>query len=325
MSSITLLDVVQGANRAQSIPVNHHATLIYGPPKSGKTTLAATVARSKNIDRVFWFDCENGLDTVKSMILAGELTESEAAKIVPISIKDTKAEPEALSTMLKSVCTRNPVNICQVDGLIDSVEGKKNGWPFITFHYAGLTSRDCIVLDSLSQIGNSALALVTKGQATDYKLRLDDYGATGKWLADLLGTIQAAKYCYWVCVTQEVDISAEDRPPRIVPLCGTKNFSEGIGKNFGTMIYMNMKAKKHVAISTTESSSAAQAGSRLRIKMDGQKELCLGTALDESGVFTSSNKPSPVADSETTEQEAVATEVVEKPMSALDRLKAKQK
>ena len=292
--SITLLDVINGTNGANRLPIAHHATLVYGPPKTGKTELIATIATSTHFDTIYWFDTENGVDTLKRMHREGKLTDEQIAKIVYIKLIDTKDAPEALNTLLKSLCTRQPVNICQVDGLIDSVEGKSKKWPFIKFHYAALNSRCAIVIDSLSQVGQSAAALATQGKPTEYKLQLDDYGAMGKWLADLLSTIQAAKYCYFFCISHEVMFEEEGKSARIVPMCGTKTFSNTVGKYFGTQIYLALKAKKHTAVSTTTSTSTAQAGSRLGIVLDGQKELNLGEAMDNANFFV----PDPITDDE---------------------------
>lgn len=316
MTSITLLDVIERTNQAQALPTEHHATLIYGSPKSGKTTLAATIARSTHIKRIFWFDPDNGLSTVQTMVRTGQLTKEQAAKIIPIKLPDTKESPDAINTLLKALCTKKAVNICQVDGLIDSVEGKAKGWPFIEFHYAAMSSTDMIVIDTISQVGISAMSLATLGKPTEYKLQLDDYGSSGKWLADLMSTIQAAKYCHFIAIAHDLDVAAEGQTSKLVPMCGTKNFSMGAGKYFGTLIYTSMKAKRHTAISTTSSSLNASAGSRIGIKLDGQTDLCLGTAYDAAGVFST---PSPIS-----QPVATVGQVEEKPkLSALERLKAK--
>ena len=322
---ISLLDVIKGTNGANKLPIAHHATLVYGPPKTGKTELVATITRSTHLDTIYWFDAENGVDTLKRMHREGKLTDEQMAKVVYIKLVDTKDSPEALNTLLKSLCTKNAVNICQVDGLIDSVEGKSKGWPFVKFHYAKLTSRCAIVIDTLGQVGTSASSLATLGKPTEYKLQLDDYGAMGKWLADLLSTIQAARYCYFFCITHEVLYEEEGKSDRIVPMCGSKNFSNTVGKYFGTLIYMSVKAKKHTAVSTTKSSSSAQAGSRLGIELDKQTDLDLGKAIDDADFFI----PDPVEDTLADLNDLLTEPVVSKPtpevktgLSALDRLRA---
>ena len=39
--------------------------MIYGRAKTGKTKLAASIAKSKNLDNIYWFDMENGWETLQ--------------------------------------------------------------------------------------------------------------------------------------------------------------------------------------------------------------------------------------------------------------------
>lgn len=323
--NISLLDVINATNGADKMPVDHHATLIYGAPKTGKTQLMATALRLKALKRVFWFDTENGIATVRKMHKEGLLSDEEISKVIYIKMVDTKDQPGAIVNLLKAICTKSPVNLCIADGVVDSVEGKQKGWPFIKFHYASLTGEDAIFIDSLSQVGTSALALATLGQPTEYKLQLDDYGATGKWLADLLSTIQAAKYCHFFCVSHEVLYEEEGKTSKIVPMCGTKAFSNTVGKYFGNQIYLSLFVKAHKAISTTTSSTTAQAGSRLGLILDGKKTLDLSEVMIEAGFFLpKSDAPIVLKESSPATEIEKPVEEIKKP-SALDLLRNRPK
>ena len=55
----------------------NHSTLLYGPPKTGKTQLVGTAAKIKEFNKIVWIDLENGSETLLHM----GLTEEELDKI----------------------------------------------------------------------------------------------------------------------------------------------------------------------------------------------------------------------------------------------------
>lgn len=276
------LSQVAAALKQVNGPATTHAFLFYGPPKSGKTELVATMANAPEIDRVFWFDLENGADTLIRMNNEGKLSDAAMEKITYIKIPDTREDPIGCETMLKAIASKGACKICEDHGRVNCPACVKAKAPMIDFDYSKLTKRDALVIDSMSQVGTSAQNMATKGKAIEYKLQLDDYGAMGKWLGDICTVIQAAQYCHIFCITHVQIMEDEVGKDIYYPLCGSKNFSANVAKYFGTVVFVTKKLKKHRAESSTLSSMNTLAGSRLGLVLENSNML-LDVALREVG------------------------------------------
>lgn len=287
-----LSELASAVNKAGHQVSTNHTFLIYGLSKMGKTELVATVANAPEFKTIYWFDVENGIETLLRMHRDGRLTEEAMNKIIYIKIPDTRENPLAIQTLLKSICTKSAVTICEKHGTVNCADCKRNGSPVIDFDYKSLTPEDALVIDSLSQAGDSALNLACVGKPVEYKLQLDDYGAAGKWLGDLCTTIQAAQYCPIFCITHASIEKDELGAERFMPICGSSTFSAKVAKYFGTVVFMEKKLGKHKANSTTLSSMTTMAGSRLGIVLDKQSIPDLAEGLRAAGYLGQSSNES---------------------------------
>lgn len=278
---LNLADLIAKTNQAQAR--NNMTMLLYGAAKTGKTTLASTIARIDYIERIWWFDLENGIDAVILAYQQGRLTEDQIKKIIPIKIVDTKQNPLATETLLKAICGRRPVQISYEDGSILKDNDKTT--PAIDFDYHSLTDKDLIVIDSLSQFGQSTLNAATLGKPTEYKLQLDDYGASQKWVYDLLTTIQAAQRCHFVCITHVRIEEDELKRTVVMPLMGSSTTSANVAKHFNTVVYLEKNIKQLKATSSVLGSVSAQTGSRIGLELEKDKTPCLATTLIEAQYF----------------------------------------
>lgn len=289
------LSQVAAALKAVSGPAKTHSFLFYGPPKTGKTELVATIADAPEIDRVFWFDLENGADTLLRMHRDGKLSDAAMEKITYIKIPDTREDPTAIETLLKSIASKAAVKICEEHGKVNCQACLTAKKPAIDFEYSKLTKRDALVIDSLSQAGMSAQNLATKGKPVEYKLQLDDYGAMGKWLHDVCTVIQAAQFCHIFAITHvSLMKNPEGTSDVYYPLCGSSNFSCNVAKYFGTVVFVNKKLKKHRAESSTLSSMNTLAGSRLGLELENS-DMRLDTALRAVGFLGADGATTPEA------------------------------
>ena len=245
-----------------------HRVLLFGPPKSGKTELTGKLSEHFNL---LWFDLENGYTTLL------KLPTAQQEKINIISLPDTRSFPIAIETMLK-VIKGGAVNICEAHGKVSCQLCKKDNLATVDVNLNSLGADTVVVIDSLTQLTNSAIAHITKGEPDDYKMQYDDWGNLGKLMDIVLSHIQQAPYNI-VCISHETEAELEDGKKKIVPVAGTRNFSRGVAKYFDHVIYCEVKNKKHVAGSATDYSMNILTGSRTDAKLEAL------AVADLSGIF----------------------------------------
>lgn len=259
----------------------NHSMLIYGPPKTGKTRLVGTAAKIPQINRICWIDVENGAETLLHM----GLTEEEMDKITLIRIPDTRETPRGIETVLKMFSAKQPIKICDLHGRVACPDCKSEGTSFSLKDY---THNDLVVIDSGSQLGDSALAMACAGKPVEFKPGWDEYGLSNKWLGDILSVIQAATYTNFVMITHELIIEEEVngiKRDKILPLVGTKAFCSKVSKYFGTVVYAEIKMGKHAAGSSTTYKANHITGSRVNAKIETGKELSMAAILIEGGII----------------------------------------
>lgn len=246
-----------------------HRVLVYGEPKSGKTELVG--ALSSKFD-LLYFDLENGYATLL------KLPQSQQGRIELISIPDTKVFPIAIETMLK-VISGNRTEICELHGKVNCPICKKDGAPVSVVELNSLGDSTIVVVDSLTQLSNSAMNHLTKTQDDTYKPEWADYRNQGQLLDKFLSQIQQAKYNI-CCITHVVETELEDGRKKLVPVCGTTAFSRNTAKYFDHVVYCEVKNKKHNFASSTCYSSNVMSGSRTDVVIEGK---VIPTLLD---IFT---------------------------------------
>lgn len=247
----------------KSASKSHHV-LLFGPPKSGKTQLAGALSSRFNL---IWFDLESGVDTLL------KLPTEQQERIEVISLPDTRSYPIAIETCLK-VIKGTPVEICEEHGKVGCPICKKDSKPFVSLALNTLPLDTIVVFDSLTQLTNSAIAHITKGQADDYKLNYDDWGNLGKLMDTFLSHIQQAPF-HVVCISHETEVEMEDGKNKLVPTAGTRNFSRNTAKYFDEVCYCEVKNKRHVVGSSTVYSGNILTGSRSGTVLDTAAEASL--------------------------------------------------
>lgn len=304
-----LTQLVAASNAADAVinkPKRTHSILIYGMPKVGKTELAATIAKVPEIKRVFYFGGENGHDTIVDMHRRGKLTWEELDKFILVNIPDTRESPVFIETLLKSIASKQAVDICEEHGRVACPLCKTK--PSIRFDHSTLTAQDVIIIDSLSQAGVSALNVAMRGMSSEAKAGWDEYGLQGRMLSDLCITIQAAQFTNFICITHVQILENDEGKDVYTPLCGTKTFSSGLAKYFGSVIFTEMKLKKHKAGSSTSYNSMTQAGSRIGLVLEKEDELDLSVALPKAGLFLGTDSVQPKAEEAAPKVEATQEE-----------------
>jgi len=272
---------------ARALPPNH-SILCYGPPKSGKTELIGTAAKLPEIHNIYWFDLENGSETLLHM----GLTEDELAKITIFRLKDRPDKPIAIQTMLRVFSAKQAINICDEHGIVECIDCKRLGVGSTPFWLGQCTHNDLVVIDSGSQLGDSALIAACMQTGNTMKPGWDEYGPQGKWLAEILTVIQQAAWTNFIVLTHELIYEEEIngvKRDKIVPLMGSKNFSLKVAKYFGTVVYLHMFLGKHAAGSSTTYKNETLTGSRLNVAIEKSKEKDMRAILIEGGILRQDN------------------------------------
>ena len=246
------------------VPSSTHRVLIFGAPKSGKTQLAATLAAKY---KVIWFDLENGYGTLL------KLPKEQQANIELISIPDSKTFPIAIETMLK-VITGAPVSICEEHGKVNCPICKKDDKPAAEVSLKEVDNNTVVVIDSLTQLTNSAIAFITKAQPDDYKMDFSDWGNLRAVVEKFLSQVQQARYNV-VCISHEEEVEMEDGRKKIVPVCGSSKSSRNTAKYFDHVVYCEVKNKKHISASSTTFANNIVTGSRTDFVMESAVEPTL--------------------------------------------------
>ena len=236
---------------SQKSAVKSHRVLLFGPPKSGKTQLAGALASDFNL---LWFDLENGVDTLL------KLPSSQQERVEVVSIPDTRGFPIAIETLLK-VIKGGPVDICEQHGKVSCALCRKDSQPFTSVNLSNLPLDTVVVIDSLTQLTNSAIAHITKNQPEDYRLQHEDWSNLGKLMDTFLSYVQQAPFNI-VCISHETEVEMEDGKQKLVPTAGTRNFSRNTAKYFDEVVYCEVKNKKHIAASSTTYANNILTGSR---------------------------------------------------------------
>ena len=249
---------------SQKIASKSHRVLLFGPPKSGKTQLAGELSKEFNL---LWFDLENGVDTLL------KLPTEQKERIEVVTLPDTRSYPIAIETMLK-VIKGSKLDICETHGKVSCALCKKDSRDFTSVELSSLPLDTIVVVDSLTQLTNSAISHITKNQPEDYKLNYDDWGNLGKLMDTFLSHVQQSGF-HIVCISHETETEMEDGKMKLVPTAGTKAFSRNTAKYFDEVIYCEVKNKKHIAASSTVYNGNILTGSRSGAILETQSEASL--------------------------------------------------
>ncbi len=281
---------LRNAIREERIKQTGRSVLIWGLPRTGKTRWAATIAMSPHIKRVFYFDFENGWETI---IYATNpdgspyFSDEELAKIQVIRVLDLPKQQRAVKTteLLFSNFER-PVRLNGTTGDFIGKEKTPSGTD-IVIQPDMWTSETAIVLDTIGQIGVSALNLAESNKPGAKDKRQWYMEATNR-LNNIFTMIQASPANVIACthvVTKEI-VTATDREGNATatkdeyyPLCLSIPYAMNVGKSFGSIINRSIELNKFAAISTPTKKRGIQAGTRTNIDISGSPDATLPEVL----------------------------------------------
>ena len=242
--------------------------IVFGAPKSGKTTLAALLSEFYHI---LWFDGDKGLRAAVNNCHPDMLR-----RIHPIRIPDNTDYPIMCSTMLRVVSGRE-VSLCTEHGTTECPVCIQNKVPMYKVSLNKLPKNWVAVMDSQTQFYSSVLAFAYykdtgkapgSGVPDDYKGDWDFRGIAYQ-MCDKFGNYLKDLRCQWVSISHETVAEMKDETSsKIVPVAGSKNISSQYGKWFGTMIYAKVVNNKHNFMSGSLYSNTVQTGSRSNVILE---------------------------------------------------------
>lgn len=232
--------------------------LVYGPPKAGKTTLVGQLASKFQLK---WLDLEKGVEA-----LITNVPKEYHKNIEVISLPDTRDYPIAIETTLKLI-TGAKAAICEQHGKILCPMCKRDNLPVVELCLNELTSNDILVIDSATQLTNSAMAAICKGKGDDYKPDWDDWAKLGVLMDRIFSYIQQAKY-HVIVISHETLVEMEDGKKKLVPIAGSSNFSKTFAKYFDDVVYTELVNKTHRVGSSTGYSNNILTGSRSNVALE---------------------------------------------------------
>ena len=231
------------------------SAIVYGPPKTGKTTLVAQLAKKY---KLIWFDIERGAQTLLTV-----LPKEYWGNVEIIQIADSQNEPNAIKTLVKVFTKNQEHKLCDAHGIVSCMECTKNSAPFTKINLYALDTETVVVVDSLTQLSDSAMAhaLGPVDELSKKKIEFDHYDRQGIHLKNIL-TAQTRLPCHKVFISHEEELSQEDGAKKVCPVGGTRNFSRKVARYFDHAIYTLIKNSSHRSFSASTANPRIQTGSR---------------------------------------------------------------
>lgn len=249
-------------------PYQARKILVYGQPKSGKTDLVGQVAAKK---RLWWFDLEDGIKTILS---SPRIKKEWLENIELFKIPDTQIMPIAARTLLK-VIKGTSCEICHAHGAVGCPICKRDGKPTSTINLSEFGKDDVLVIDSVSQLAQSAMNEIQKDiiskENYDAKPTWDDYFSQGRIMDRIFSIMQQANFNV-IAISHEQMVEMEDGSKRLVPIGGTSNFSKVFAKYFDDVVYCEKVNNKHKFASSSTYKNNVITGSRADIAIEKSAE-----------------------------------------------------
>ncbi len=241
------------------MPESPQNLLVYGAPKTGKTTLVSQLARKY---KVIWIDTEHGFQTLFSSV-----PKEFWPNIHLIRVNDSPEVPRAARMLTKLFRAKTPQKLCSDHGDIACPLCMSKPDYFL-FDPIKLDSSWVLVIDSLTQLSDSSLAhalgVVDPLAAVIKAKTYAHWDNQGLILKGIL-TAQQRMPCHVVFISHEEEITHEDGTKKLTPVGGTRNFSATVARYFDHVVYLSIRNKKHCINSSTVSDIRVQAGSRNQV------------------------------------------------------------
>ena len=280
---------IKARREAEHTRMRGSTVLVWGPPRTGKTRWVSSIAKAPQIKKIFFWDNENGFESIIHATNADGtpyLSEAELTKINLIPILDTPERPLAAETLLKAFSsTSRTIYLDSANGKVRA-KGKEidsdvcispEDWGPDTAH----------VIDTIGQLGVSVLNLA-RLEMGDVKDQRRWYQFAHQHLNNFFTMVQASN-AYIICVTHVLTdevVLARDKSGNptstrddYYPLCLSKNYAMNVAKYFGSVIYRYIDGFSFAHVSTPTKKRGIQAGTRTNIDISSLPDATLPEVL----------------------------------------------
>jgi hypothetical protein len=254
--------------------------MVFGEPKSGKT--AAYIKLAMFGYKLWVLDGEDSIKTAWAVDDKGErlFPDSALENIELIKLPDTMIYPIMGETILK-IIKGGECKVCHAHGKVSCPICSKNPEAAITtIDVNKFGPKDILVMDSVTQLGNSFIFHIKKGDiakglmADDLKLEWDEWAKQGFLLDRVFSIVQNAPW-HCIAVSHEEMSKMVDKTESIVPKMGTRNFSKTSAKYFDDVVYCTKVNNKLKMFSSVSYSNNVITGSRTgkMVEKEGSRGL----------------------------------------------------
>jgi len=280
---------IKARREAEQTRMRGSTVLVWGPPRTGKTRWVSSIAKAPQINKIFFWDTENGFESIIHATNPDGtpyLSEAELTKINLIPILDTPSRPLAAETLLKAFSsTSRTLYINSADGKVRA-KGQEDDndvclspedWGPDTAH----------VIDTIGQLGISVLNLA-KLEMGEVKDQRRWYQFATQHLNNFFTMIQASN-AFIICVTHVLTdevVLARDKSGNptntrddYYPMCMSKNYSMNVSKYFGSVIYKFIDGFSFAHVSTPTKKRGIQAGTRTGVDISNLPDATLPELL----------------------------------------------
>lgn len=251
-----------------------HHLCIHGEPKTGKSTLAASLAElGWNLK---WLSVDNGHSILHKLSPAAQ------ERVDLITIPDTATFPVGMDTFWK--CSSGlPGSVCNQHGQFNcsvcrsqKLEGPEN-WTPVSFNTLS-PNRDIVVFDNITACAESAMNFIMHKRKEGEVPGWDEFRAQGIMMNKFLLNLQVAKFNV-IAIAQPTQSKLEDGTVSYVPCIGTGPFSgsHNAGQYFDSVIFMNTLNGTHRAGSKSTYKNGVVTGSRIDVAIEDMKVPSLAT------------------------------------------------
>lgn len=230
-------------------------TLVYAPPKSGKT--AAAFGLAKLGYNVIYIGFEKGHLVLRNKGLGLSKEDYERITIVNVPDDNTNVVAETFMRLLLNgkdftVCSAHGSSSCS----LCRPDPKKPMVGAVTLSPKSWGANTVVVIDTLTQIFLSIKAgIIARQGIKDGKIEIQHWQEVGNLMDAILTRVQQVPYnVVMLTHTQKTDILGMDVKGKSVvignnyqPLAGSAKYGQTVGKIFDHVMYMGFANGKYVA------------------------------------------------------------------------------